>query len=75
MGIGEDEVKRVCQKCGHSIRRSERFHFVRHRFLGFLWFVRRPEHHSCLYPHTGPEGKVKRLVGEIPFPFPEEDLA
>jgi hypothetical protein len=59
---------RICSKCKHSIRRCERFHRVKSRFLGFLWTVERTEHYSCLHPATGPS--PKRLRGEVPLPFP-----
>ena len=63
-------MKRICKKCGHTIRRCERWKNV---YTKFLWFFTRKhvEHHSCLYPCDGPVKTVKRLSGEVPLPFPE----
>jgi len=63
-------MKRICKKCGHTIRRTERWKNVR---TTRLWFFTRKhvEHHDCLHPYDGPVKTVKRLAGEVPLPFPD----
>ena len=55
-------MKRICKKCNHTIRRTERW---KHVHTKFLWFFTRKhvEHHSCLHPCDGPVKTVKRLAG------------
>ena len=62
-------MKRICKKCGHSIRMRERWREI-HRT--FLWFRLKDQyaHHDCLHPCDGPVKTVKRLAGEVPLPFP-----
>jgi hypothetical protein len=62
-------MKRICSRCNHTIRRTERWHKVKSRLWGFLWTVEKPEHYSCLHPQNGPS--PKRLKGEVPLPFPD----
>ena len=66
-------MKRICKKCGHTIRRTERWKNV---YIKFLWLFTRKhvEHHDCLHPQDGPVKTVKRLAGEVPLPFPETRL-
>ena len=63
-------MKRICKKCGHSIRRCEHWHYVKAGLWGFLWFVKRPQHHNCLHPQSF--AAPRRLKVEVPLPFPEE---
>jgi hypothetical protein len=63
---------RICSRCKDQIKRGHRYHIVTSRLLGFLWFLKRPEHYSCVNPTNGP--KPIRLRGEVPLPFPEPDV-
>jgi hypothetical protein len=62
-------MKRICKKCNHTIRRTERW---KHVYTKFLWFLTRKhvEHHNCSHPCDGPVKTVKRMAGEVPLPFP-----
>ena len=62
-------MKRICSRCNHTIRRTERWHKVKSRLFGFLWTVETPEHYSCLHPHTGPGPRCQ--MGDIYLPFPD----
>jgi hypothetical protein len=63
-------MKRICKKCNHTIRRTERW---KHVYTKFLWFLTRKhvEHHNCSHPCDGPVKTVKRMAGEVPLPFPD----